>query len=284
MELLKKYEFLFRVLSTVIFIPFLIYCLFWDTHHLFVFLLVIANIWGLHEFFTLFGMAKEQLFKNAGYAGGTLVILFSMYSITIYPYYVIMLFWFIFALLMVAAMTQRNTTWGDTFHKAGLTLLGLLYISWSFSLLSKTQQLPQGGGWYVLWLMLLTWSCDIGAYLTGKLIGKHKMCPSISPGKTIEGLIGGVILCLITTYLLQPWLCVKSNLLSLPLPVVLGLALVITLVGVIGDLVESIIKRNAGVKDSGNTFTGHGGMLDIVDSLLFTAPFFYFILNLILSL
>lgn len=121
----------------------------------------------------------------------------------------------------------------------------------------------------------LIWSNDVFAYLTGRLLGKHKLFPRISPGKTIEGSLGGLVFTILA-------ICILSHyLLWLTIPVAVGLAIISVVFGTLGDLCESLLKRQAGVKDSGNLIPGHGGILDRFDSILFSVPFIFVYLLMI---
>lgn len=125
----------------------------------------------------------------------------------------------------------------------------------------------------ILFLIFVTWSGDVGAYFTGRAIGKRKLAPKLSPGKTIEGSAGGMALTLAVALGLKAFWPAMGALFQWVDAI--AIALVISILGPLGDLAESRFKRAAGVKDSGNTLTGHGGMLDIIDSLLVTAVFYY---------
>ncbi len=147
-------------------------------------------------------------------------------------------------------------------------LLGMLYIPLPLGFFPLLLDLPGGHGWG--WLLLTfaaTWGGDAGAYFSGRLFGKTPLFPLVSPKKTWEGLIGGVFiacgLCLLLRALFFPWASVLDC-------VVLGVF--VDLAGATGDLVESMMKRDAGVKDSGMFLPGHGGMLDRIDSVVFTMP------------
>lgn len=123
---------------------------------------------------------------------------------------------------------------------------------------------------WVLILFTLVWAADISAYFTGRLIGGRRLAPRISPGKTLAGLFGGVVAALLVAAL---WLT-AGRVAGPPLPVSLAASLALILVSVGGDLMASLLKRHAGVKDSSRLLPGHGGALDRLDSLLTTAPFF----------
>lgn len=135
--------------------------------------------------------------------------------------------------------------------------------------------LEAGAAW-IYATFAVTWAADTGAYFAGRAFGKHKMSPVLSPKKTWEGLIGGAI----TTFLAAWGIAV---LLGLPLNLlgIIGLGLIGVVGGTFGDLAESLLKRQAGVKDSGNLIPGHGGLLDRIDSLLFTAPLVYYFVKIV---
>ncbi len=173
----------------------------------------------------------------------------------------------------------------DTVVEVAVTALGFVYVAVLFSFLPRLLVLPlpdvdQGGvsgAWLLIWLIAVTKFTDMGAYITGSLIGKHKMIPHISPGKTWQG-FGGAL------FFSQLAGCGLYALLPDELAIlggwgwVVALGFVLALLAVIGDLAESVLKRSIGVKDSGNTLPGIGGALDLVDSLCFTAPALYFYL------
>ena len=131
------------------------------------------------------------------------------------------------------------------------------------------------GPWLILLVFALLWVNDIFAYLTGRLLGKHKLFERISPGKTIEGSVGGLVFTLVGVWLLSHfagWLPMKQA---------LFLGLIAVVFGTLGDLCESMLKRQAGVKDSGKLIPGHGGILDRFDSVLFAIPFVFVYLLLV---
>ncbi len=157
------------------------------------------------------------------------------------------------------------------FVNVALTWAGTLYVAVPLGLLPALAFGPQGqfSGWPVLGLVLLIWAADTGAYATGRLWGRRKLFPRHSPGKTWEGWAGGTALTLATAVGLHQWVPGQ------PLGLVqwLGAAALVAAFGVWGDLVESMLKRSLGVKDSGTLLPGHGGVLDRFDSLLLAAPF-----------
>jgi len=151
-------------------------------------------------------------------------------------------------------------------------VLGILFIGFLASHLVMIRGLTDGAGWLMI-LTAITAGTDTGAYWIGCRWGKRKLCPSISPNKTVEGAVGGVAGAAIAGLIMYSLLDVQSSVLM-----VLVLALLLSAAGMVGDLLESIIKRGTGTKDSGTILAGHGGVLDRLDSLLFAGPFLYYIL------
>ena len=169
------------------------------------------------------------------------------------------------------------------------TLFGLLYVLWLFNFTTKivylTPRSSMGaltGQFYVLYLIAVTKFSDMGAYLVGSVIGRHLMVPHISAKKTWEGFFGALafaLLCSLALFKLMP-----GHLSALNWTHATVLGLLLGFAAIIGDLAESIIKRSTDVKDSGNLLPGIGGALDLVDSLLFTAPLLFFYLRLVIRI
>jgi phosphatidate cytidylyltransferase len=147
-----------------------------------------------------------------------------------------------------------------------VNILGLLYLPFLLGHFIWLRYLPDGELW-ILWLLMVIFAGDTGAFYVGKVLGRTKLYPLVSPGKTWEGAAGGVVLSLAAGVLAGKWLFPLMSLKALSL-----LALVLAVVGILGDLVESMLKRRAQVKDASGILPGHGGMLDRLDSLLFAAP------------
>ena len=160
----------------------------------------------------------------------------------------------------------------DSFSLFCRLVFGLFYIGMLGSHLVLLRFLPAGASWLII-ASAITASSDTGAYFVGKAMGKRKLCPNISPNKTVEGAIGGVFSGLAAAVFFGLLLLPGFNWLFL-----IGAAVLLTIVGIVGDLTESIIKRGTGTKDSGNCLAGHGGVLDRVDSLLFVCPVLFYLL------
>ena len=168
------------------------------------------------------------------------------------------------------------------------TLFGLLYVLWLYNFITKivyvTPRLADGsvtGQFYVFYCIAITKFSDMGAYVTGSMIGRHPLVPHISPKKTWEGFVGALGFSLLASIGLFKLMPGHFSVLTMTHAVVLGLLL--GFAAVIGDLAESIIKRSTGVKDSGDLLPGIGGALDLIDSLLFTAPLLFFYLRLVIK-
>lgn len=166
--------------------------------------------------------------------------------------------WWLFALLWVALWPERAGRWPTVVAgwcvlvPAGVALLWL----WLD---------PAHGLRWLLYVLLLVWVADTGAYFAGRALGRHKLAPRVSPGKTWEGAAGGLLL------VLGLALC-AGPVLGRPGPAFLGASLVVAAFSIVGDLTESLFKRHAGLKDSGRLIPGHGGLLDRLDSIMAAAP------------
>lgn len=252
-------------------------------------MMAIAGL-GLAEFYDLVGRRQLACFKAWGIFGGlllmasTFVYLSGAFRPQLHPakandFETSVLILFVLGLCLRQLAAGSNTT-GLT--AISTTLLGLMYVPWLLNFIQKIKFFPNiDGAFYVLYFILVTKFSDLGAYLVGSLIGKHKMSPRISPGKTWEGFGGAIVVSTMASVVFV--LAAKSKLPQMDLrhAVVLGIALGGT--SVVGDLIESLFKREAGVKDSGQLFPGIGGMLDLMDSLLFNAPLMYVYLRHVLT-
>jgi len=177
--------------------------------------------------------------------------------------------------LLVSQMFRFRVDFSKMLIGVGVTLLGVMYVAFLGGYLVATrmgfEQLPNLSTHLLGYFFLVVFASDTGAYFTGRAIGKHKLAPAISPGKTIEGLIGGILSAASVAALATWWFFPE-----LPYHWSIPLAVVLALVGVLGDLAESAIKRGSKTKDAASILPGHGGFLDRLDSLLFGAPILYY--------
>jgi phosphatidate cytidylyltransferase len=174
-------------------------------------------------------------------------------------YCAVALAWWLFSLLWLAA-------WRAEFPRPIKLLCGVLTLLPSLAAVVAIRAVSP---WYLLMLLLLTVSADIGAYFAGRAFGRHKLAPLVSPGKTWEGVVGGMALAAVVALIENHWLS------TVPASLYVLVALLVVALSIVGDLSESLFKRQAGVKDSGSLFPGHGGVLDRVDSLTAAAPLYW---------
>jgi phosphatidate cytidylyltransferase len=258
----------------------------------FFFLILFMALVGLYEYFH---MVKEQgapVFTLTGMICGGVYLTASFFflrsqgnehSLDLEMGILVLFLFTIFVRQMFRGVAQREPLEGIAY-----TVFGLLYIPWLFNFITKiiylTPRAEDGsptGQYYVIFLILVTKFSDMGAYVFGSLFGKHPFVPHISPKKTWEGFFGA----LIASVLGGMWLYyfMPDRLSAFRFDDVLGLSLLLGFVAVVGDLAESIIKRSAHAKDSSHILPGIGGTLDLIDSLLFTAPVLYFYLNVVIG-
>lgn len=202
-----------------------------------------------------------------------LYVVFSDNSVFIKPYYSLwlspelvnslLLIYFLFAVIIIL----KNHKDFDLGKIVSLFALPLPY-AYAFSCLSSVIKHPDGI-YYLLLLLNFSSVCDMGAYFVGVTMGKHKLCPNLSPKKTVEGAVGGIVSSIIVTLIIS--LCFAK---SLVIPMLLTIPFCV--LGMLGDLFASAIKRSVGLKDYSNLIPGHGGILDRVDSIIMIAPFLYF--------
>jgi phosphatidate cytidylyltransferase len=175
-----------------------------------------------------------------------------------------------FALTCYLLYRYKDLT--DSYNLFCRLVFGEMYVGVLGAHLVLLRFVPDGASWLII-ASAITACSDSGAYFVGKAIGKRKLCPNISPNKTIEGAVGGVIFGLLGAVLFSLLLLPEPNWFFLT-----GAAIFLAGVGIVGDLTESIIKRGTATKDSGHCLAGHGGILDRVDSLLFVCPILYYLL------
>ncbi|MDA9339636.1 phosphatidate cytidylyltransferase [Polaribacter sp.] len=176
--------------------------------------------------------------------------------------------------LIYQLISKKEITFKDNRSKMGLTIRYLVF-SFCFLILIPFQG-EQYNPYTVLNILILIWVNDSFAFIVGKNFGKRKLFVSISPKKTIEGFIGGLVFSISTAYIISRYVT-NYSLLNW-----IVIAIIVSIIGTIGDLIESKFKRQANIKDSGSIMPGHGGILDRFDSLLFAAPFVYLYINFII--
>jgi phosphatidate cytidylyltransferase len=255
-----------RIITALVLLPFALAGFFLlDGTWFALFIGVVVSLGGW-EWARLAGFAAQP--ARVGYALLVAVLLFGLYRMPGFAPWLLALgvLWWGVATAMVFNYPASSRYWGGA---PGKLLIGLLILlpAWQGLLLLK--QWPEAN-LLILAVMVLVWGADIGAYFSGKRFGKRKLAPRVSPGKSWEGLIGGVLTTLV--------ICVAVGLYRgwpiYGLLLAMGGTLVVVLISVVGDLTESMFKRQSGIKDSSNLLPGHGGVLDRIDSLTAAIPVF----------
>lgn len=230
-------------------------------------------ITGLYEFFTMLEKKGINIYKYFGIGVGTIIPLSIMLRFELTKKWE--LFFIVLTLLFLIIMQFKRRKNTGVIVDISTTIFGVLYVSWFFSFLIKIRYLSDGIGLFAS-LLVITKLGDIGAYLVGSHFGKTPLIPRISPNKSLEGSIGGLIFSVLGALASKP-------LLNLGYAHLVFIGVFLGALGQLGDLSESLMKRDCEVKDTGRVFPGMGGVLDVIDSLLFTAPVFYFYVSIILK-
>lgn len=228
---------------------------------------------GLLEFFTMLEKKGIYNYKYFGTCLGALIPLSIIHRFELTRSWEV--FFIVAAMLFLIIMQFRRRENEGVVVSISTTIFGILYVSWFLSFLIKIRYL-EGGLWLFFTVILITKLGDIGAYLIGMRFGKTPLIPRISPKKSVEGSIGGLLFSLAGALICK-------DVLKLPLAQAAVVGLLFGILAQLGDLSESLIKRDCQVKDSGFMLPGMGGVLDLADSVIFTAPAFYFYMSLILK-
>jgi len=256
----------------------------WDTGCLL--LIAFFGLAGQWEFYRAQEEKGHKVFKQSGLFCGALVFANSWYFLIHHPGHahfvhfggeLVLVFALLGAFIRLVVVPEAHRAPITT---AALTLLGLLYVPFLFNFVALLAFMPgpaEQNRFLLIYLLAVTKFSDVGAYVIGSLIGRHKMIPRISPGKTWEGFAGAILTSLLISVALVRVMGGRVLAISFTDSIILGLLL--PLVSVVGDLAESVVKRDASIKDSGRSIPGIGGALDLIDSILFTAPVLYFYLE-----
>ncbi|WP_373079097.1 phosphatidate cytidylyltransferase [Fusobacterium varium] len=269
-----------RIMVAIVGIPLLIYILYHGGFPLLLFVNVIVGM-GAYEFYNMAEMGGKKPHKAAGIIGALLIpnVLFFNELGTLSIDVTGLLAFFVIFLIGYRVLENKVE---NASVDIGETVLGALYISVLFSHVILISFLPNGGKW-LLTAQIMVWVCDSFAYFTGMAIGRkifNRGFSSISPKKSIEGSIGGTVFTIISLYLLEKYFNLLNNG-ELGMTNIVIIGIFISIIAQIGDLGESMFKREFKVKDSGSILKGHGGILDRFDSMLFVAPTVYYLLKFI---
>lgn len=217
-------------------------------------------------------VAKNIIFKLIFlFFGALLLLVLSLVKVDVNEYIMSgSLVWVLLTILLLLNSQKIHNWFGIVNAVIGFGVFSIAFVSMSFLR-------SEFGPSMLMYLLVLVWTVDIGAYFAGKNFGKHKLIPVISPNKTVEGLVGGLSFSVVCAIFGAYFLGFHGSKVILFCLVTIATAIF----SVVGDLFESLLKRQAGIKDSGSIFPGHGGVLDRVDSLLSALPVFVFCLGII---
>ncbi len=265
-----------RVLVAIFGIPIIVFLVF--TGGLpFVGLVLLINLLSQYEFYKLTELKQMLPLKILGLAG-TVLITISFYQFGLEKSWLIILILFYITLLIELFRNKASAT-----LNISATAWGIFYPTVFFSFHIVIRELPNSlqldyaiGAKWILFMLITIWICDTAAYFLGSAIGKHKLFERISPHKTMEGAIAGFFFAMITAYILHRLYLKELNLINC-----LVIGFIIGIMSQVGDLVESLFKRDVGVKDTSGILPGHGGFLDRFDAPLFVAPLVYLYLRFI---
>ncbi len=230
----------------------------------------IAAAFGTFEFYRIVRYEKVQPLV---YPGIFFSILFALQVHSPIPHTCELLFALIIVLPLIWMLFKQEKD--NAFINVSWTIMGVLYVGWLMSFYVNIRNLQNGVGWAFL-VLGCTALCDVFAYAVGSRLGKHALVSSVSPGKTVEGAVGGLAASIIFAVIVGVMFNLPLNLWQLALA-----GLIVGFFAEIGDLIESLLKRNMKAKDAGNILPGHGGILDRIDSHLLIAPIAYFLILLI---
>ena len=236
------------------------------------FTLLCISLIGMQELYKAMGVHGEHtgLLEVVGYAGAVLYYISLLVGFESYGLMAVLVSLILIMFVYVFTYPKYNA------HQVMAAFFGVVYVAVMLSFILLTRNLPDGK--FIVWLIFLcSWGCDTCAYCVGMLIGKHKMAPVLSPKKSVEGGVGGVV----GAALLGVIYASATQGPMAEYAVICGVG---ALISMVGDLAASAIKRNQEIKDYGRLIPGHGGILDRFDSVIFTAPVIYYLARIILAL
>ncbi|MBD2782323.1 phosphatidate cytidylyltransferase [Xenorhabdus szentirmaii] len=280
----------YRLLTTLILIPLVVAALFFLPPSGFGLVVIAVSAlaaWEWGQFAGLFTQTK-RIALAVSFAVGLLLLQYSVADFShllekrqiVYPLWAGMAWW-IAAILLVITYPASASVWKSSIVLRllfGVLTIVPFYCGMMVLRIQGYENNTYNGAWWLLYVMLLVWAADSGAYIFGRTIGKHKMAPKVSPGKTVEGLVGGLLTAALISWLFSKFVHVPA----MPEHLML-ISTVVVIASVFGDLTESMFKRESGVKDSSQLIPGHGGVLDRLDSLTAAIPVFAGLVMLVSS-
>jgi phosphatidate cytidylyltransferase len=257
-----------RIITALVLVAVVLSCMFATESHypMFVLMIIAAGVAG-YEWFKLMPRKTEEVVKPLAWGFGLVTAALS--AIALYFNDIALLLWtasivsWILGVFWVKSYPEY-----DGWYNPTLKLVGIVLISAAVTAIFAVWE---SSPWWLMYLFLLVWGADSGAYFVGRKLGKKKLAPHVSPNKSVEGLLGGVFVAMLIVIVVE-FTYLEITFAQHVLFLIISIITVFS--SVLGDLLESMIKRRAGIKDSGRILPGHGGVLDRIDSLLAAAPIF----------
>lgn len=257
-----------RIITALVLVAVVLSCMFATTSHypMLVLMIIAAGAAG-YEWFKLMPRQTDQVSKIKAGCFGVITAIFS--GLALYFNDLALILWSASIVTwLISLYWVKHYPAYDGWYNQTLNIIGLVLIS---AAVTAIFEVWNSSPWWLMYLFLLVWGADSGAYFVGRKLGKRKLAPEVSPNKSIEGLLGGIAtVAVVIVYVQYMYL----NLSMTQHILFLILSIITVFSSVLGDLFESMIKRRAGIKDSGRILPGHGGVLDRIDSLLAAAPIF----------
>ena len=257
-----------RIVTALILVAIVLSCMFATQSHypMFVLMILAAGVAG-YEWFKLMPHKEAIVSKPKAWIYGICVA--SVSTLALFFDDVALLLWAASILTWLGSIYWvKNFPESDNWYNVSLYAIGFILISAAVTALYAVWH---SSPWWLMYLFLLVWGADSGAYFVGRKLGKRKLAPTVSPNKSVEGLYGGIATTVVIMLVVQHF---YLDLTVIQLILFLILSIITVFASVLGDLFESMIKRRAGIKDSGRVLPGHGGVLDRIDSLLAASPIF----------
>ncbi|MEE9343373.1 MAG: phosphatidate cytidylyltransferase [Gammaproteobacteria bacterium] len=261
----------YRILSAAVLVPLVIFLVLQLSNAQFAFVLMFIMALAAWEWGGLLPLSGQ--FQRVGYAVVVFLLLagiwqFAKFDALVWSIHWLAFVWWVVALVWISLPDMLKKTTGQSLIIKAL-IGGLLFASTWLGLVELHSR-PDNGPYWVLFLLILIWVADTGAYFSGRAFGKNKLAPAVSPGKTWEGVYGALIACFICAWCMSNYIDLDVGM----LPGFLLVCMLVVMFSIVGDLLESLLKRHQGIKDSSQLIPGHGGILDRIDSLLAAAPLF----------
>lgn len=262
-----------RVISALVGLPLLFAAVIFNTY-VFLGVVYLIVLVGLYEYYSSADKGSSKPMKYTGVVSGILLLfLISNKDTTnlVIPFLSLL----ILVLLSIPVFIRKYNFLG-----AGITIIGILYIPLLFGYLYLLRAIPDTGVYLIWFVFIVSWLSDTTAYFVGRAFGKRKLCPDVSPKKTVEGALAGIAGSVIGS-LIYGFILSRFSIINIPLLHLAIIGVVGSIVSQLGDLAASSIKRSVDIKDYGKIMPGHGGLLDRFDSILFVAPLIYYYISLV---